>query len=1181
MSKDNPNPVSLLEGISEMVFRICTLTGEILEYFAPDHFTLWLPKDQIVGFNILDLEGVIGTQSMLDKWRSSNKENLFNETHELEAVGMFFELKLKKSGKDEIFAIVKEITKQKKNELELEKKKKFIKDIENTLTEFTGKEYFDSLALHLNRSFNAHSVLIGEIRNEDGIRTISFSENKKIKDNFEYQVRHAPCEELLKSLLICYPEKVSKIFNKDEFLVKDKIEGYLGRVLLNDESKPVGVIIVLFKEPIKERELYENLLHLLSGRATAELKRELSERELKKSEAKFRDIFNSITDIYYRTNAKHEVVLISPSIEAVAGYKPDQVIGKPVSSFYADPSQQKMFIEKLIAAKSLKNFDLNLKKSNGDIIPVEINVNANFDEDGKFDGSKGIIRDISEPVKRQQELLENEKKFRSLFEDSSDAVIISDPKSHRILDVNQKTVEITGYQKEELLKKTVFDIRPKQNYAIDKKKFDKFLKAGSNFYESVFVTKSGDLVDVEGSAKFLELSNKKIIQAFIRDVTKRKKEEKIVKLNGAILEKMARESDIHEILNSACLGIEDIYSEMTCSILIYDKEQNWLNYGAGPSLPKYYTKSVHNFPVSANGCSCGTAVHSGQTTIVSDIQNSPLWKSKKDVAARAKLKACWSTPLMSSKKSILGTFAVYYKEKREPKKNEIELINNFSNLVGIALENEQNKRNLVSNEYRYRQLVNNSPIGILIHTKGIIKFVNTEVLRIGKAKDKEQLLGKSVMEFVIPKFIPDVKKRMKRAEEDKKIIPRIEEQFLCIDGSIIDVEVMGTPVSYQGEPSTQLVFYDITERKKAEKKLKISEERHRSLNDSVLDAIIISDGTGNVISWNQGAEKIFGYKEKEVLNKSVAVIIPKQFSDACIEGLEKIHESGKHRSVGNIIETQGINKKKKLFPIEISTSSWFIGNERFFSAIIRDISERKAIENKQKSLNEYLIKQNKQLEEFAHIASHNLRAPIANIESLLQLQMADGSKETSEFIFDQLNQVSKNLIETIDDLTEVLKTSWELNKKKQKLKFSSIFERTIASVNRKIEEYGIRVDSNFDAYDLIDYPKIYLESIMQNLVFNAIKYRNPNKKSWIKVFTTVDKKGLALHVQDNGLGIDMKKHGKKIFGLRKTFHKNEDARGVGLFITKAQVVSMGGDIEVASIPERGSKFSIYFNINNQ
>ena len=107
----------------------------------------------------------------------------------------------------------------------------------------------------------------------------------------------------------------------------------------------------------------------------------------------------------------------------------------------------------------------------------------------------------------------------------------------------------------------------------------------------------------------------------------------------------------------------------------------------------------------------------------------------------------------------------------------------------------------------------------------------------------------------------------------------------------------------------------------------------------------------------------------------------------------------------------------------------------------------------------------------------------------------------------------------------------------------------------------------------------YLDSILLNFITNSIKYKSPDKKSFIKFSASKEDKDVMFLVEDNGRGIDLKRHGGKMFGMYKTFHGNKDAKGVGLFITKNQIEAMGGNIEVESEVGVGTKFTIKFNKN--
>lgn len=1025
-----------------------------------------------------------------------------------------------------------------------------------------------------------------------------------------------------------------------------------------------------------------------------------AEVTLKESEKKFRDIFSSITDIYYQTDRDRNFTVISPSVEKISGFTPDRFIGKKTIDFISRKDSLYIY-NQLKRYKKITNYHIAFDLNDGDRRMFSVNAEANFNKKGEFMGTSGLLRDITERKIVEEKIAEVAKRYHDLFEYGNDAIFIADSKIQNILDVNKKTEELLGYTREELLQKKLLDIRPKADQNNFKKRLRKLKKEGHLISEAVLQRKDGSIVQVEYSARIIDVNGHELYQSLTRDITKRKQEETIAMLNKEVLELVTKEGELQQILARTCHGIQEIFGDMICSILLFDEKTNTLVHGASPSLPKFLVKAQNGFPVGPQNGSCGTAVHFKREVVVTDLYTDPLWASWRSIMKRTKIQACTSVPIMSSDKKVLGTFAVYYKTQKTPADHEMETIRNFGNLLSVAIENAQSKYALVASERRYRTLVDNAPVAIIIHTDGIIKFANKEAMRIGRAKKDSDLIGKNALDFVkdnykkdaaqrmgavqqgqraprteqrfvrvdgtildveimgspiafhgqpsvqlvfyditerkdadrklvesenryrqfvdhapigiiihdvdkiryvniemmkiakaakredlegksILDFVSDeykkfVQRRISVKSEESRLIPRQEEQFVCLDGSVIDIDVVGMPITLQGETLVQSAFYDITEKKNAESKLIESEERYRSLNDSVSDAIIISNKDGKIVSWNHGAEKIFGYTELDVLKKDVTLIIPQGEEDvAPLDEFTNFLRSKKKKGSQEVHEFEVIGKSGRVFPVEVSRGHWKAGKESYFSALIRDISERKTAEERQKKLNEFLIKQNKQLEEFAHIASHNLRAPIANIEALIKLYELDPTKENSEFIFDQLGIVSHNLNDTINDLTDVIKTTWELNKQKQKLKFTEICQKVLQSVSRTIINTDADISTDFGDAPEIVYPKVYLESIMQNLISNALKYRHPDRKPNIEIKTSSQGRKVTLQVKDNGLGIDMAKHGQKLFGLRKTFHKNEDARGVGLFITKAQVESMGGIIEVTSKVGIGSLFVINF-----
>lgn len=243
---------------------------------------------------------------------------------------------------------------------------------------------------------------------------------------------------------------------------------------------------------------------------------------------------------------------------------------------------------------------------------------------------------------------------------------------------------------------------------------------------------------------------------------------------------------------------------------------------------------------------------------------------------------------------------------------------------------------------------------------------------------------------------------------------------------------------------------------------------------------------------------------------------------------------------------------------------------------VQDIDDKKTKELELQRSTNIISEQNNRLKNFAHIVSHNLRSHAGNIQTVISLLKMPNTQEDQKLFIDNLEKVSRALNQTISHLTEVVKIQTEVSKSKTGIRFDEIFSSVINILTPTINETGAHVIADFSACPTIEYVPAYLESILLNLVSNAIKYRHPQRQPVITVTSFLQGGKTCLTVQDNGIGIDLKKHKDKVFGMYKTFHKHPDARGIGLFITKNQVEALGGTITVASEPNAGTTFTITF-----
>lgn len=227
----------------------------------------------------------------------------------------------------------------------------------------------------------------------------------------------------------------------------------------------------------------------------------------------------------------------------------------------------------------------------------------------------------------------------------------------------------------------------------------------------------------------------------------------------------------------------------------------------------------------------------------------------------------------------------------------------------------------------------------------------------------------------------------------------------------------------------------------------------------------------------------------------------------------------------------------------------------------------------QSSIN-VLNDQNKRLQNFAYIVSHNLRSHTGNLQFMVNLHEESGSAADRAEVFSHIKSISSSLNSTIEHLNEIVKIHTDINKERKAVEFEVIFKNVVSALQNNIANTGAEVGYDFTQCPVINYIPAYLESILQNLLTNALKYRHADRKPVINCRTTKNHRHVYMIFEDNGVGIDMDRFGDKVFGMYKTFHQNPDSKGLGLFITRNQVESLGGSIKVESKVDVGTKFTI-------
>jgi len=242
--------------------------------------------------------------------------------------------------------------------------------------------------------------------------------------------------------------------------------------------------------------------------------------------------------------------------------------------------------------------------------------------------------------------------------------------------------------------------------------------------------------------------------------------------------------------------------------------------------------------------------------------------------------------------------------------------------------------------------------------------------------------------------------------------------------------------------------------------------------------------------------------------------------------------------------------------------------------IIQDIDLVKKQEESLKTSLNTVNHNNKRLQNFAYIVSHNLRSYAGNLKLMLNLHEESKDTDDQKEILSHIKSISNSLDITIKHLTEIVTIDSNKEKEKTLIEFELLFKNIINALKSNIQEAQAQINYDFTKCKHVYYLPAYLESIFHNLLSNAIKYRSPDRPLLINCESYIQNNDIYIVFKDNGSGIDLDRFGDKIFGLYQKFHHNQDAQGVGLYITRNQIESLGGSINVESTVGVGTKFLI-------
>lgn len=507
-----------------------------------------------------------------------------------------------------------------------------------------------------------------------------------------------------------------------------------------------------------------------------------------------------------------------------------------------------------------------------------------------------------------------------------------------------------------------------------------------------------------------------------------------------------------------------------------------------------------------------------------------------------------------TKKGIEKTIEWYDKTVKDTHGKTIGLL-----CIGLDVtEAVKAEESLKKSEEKFRLLVESTNDWLWeINPEGLYTYVGPQINTLLGYAPKE-LLGKSPFELMPEDEAKRLKKIFQKLVDEKADIVALKNKTVSKDGSIKTLETNGVPFF---DKDGELLGYrgidrDITEREYAEQSLRESEEKFRSIMTSAQDAIVMIDDEGKVTLWNEAAENIFGYSQEEAIGKILhEFIAPKRFLEAHTKGFSHFKQTGEGPAVGKTLELSALRKDGSEFPIELSLSKAIINNKYHAIGILRDISERKKLQEDLKLKDEMMIAQSKQaaMSDMIAMLAHQWRQPISvismainNLQASVELEeeiTPELLREHIETLHLQVNELDK----TIGNFRDFFKPQEEQD---EKTTIEEVLTSVMGIIGKSLENNDItfNVESEDKTYLL---NKSSLVQVLLNILGNAkhiLVDRNVENPT-INLHVSSTQDSTVISVCDNGGGISesiINKIDQPYFTTKNEFN----GKGLGLYISR-------------------------------
>ena len=893
---------------------------------------------------------------------------------------------------------------------------------------------------------------------------------------------------------------------------------------------------------------------------------------------------------WIRSNERYNKV---PVIVYSATYisKSDENLALEIGAdmFIRKPASMKFLLEAaqdLISKKRQDNHKANIRH---DLSDVTLLYNAKLIE--KLEQKNVELERV------QGELVKSGKHFQALVENAVDIISLTDVNGI-ITYVSPALEKVTGFTPEEMIGTSFFSIMHPE-YGEKWKWIFKGLSANPGVSipsTNRFRHKNGSYVWVEGTV--INLVNDENVCSIVanhRDITERKlAEQRLVNASrlyafiSGINQAIVHAADEGTVFREACRVATEVGKFKMAWIGMIDSTAEKISMVESSGMIPEDVRLFKNVHYDNNG-PLAAVINTGSYYVCNDIENELELDGWRQYAHQRTLRSFMVLPLKRDG-IIVGTINLYSSELDLFDAREILLLEEVAGDISFALdvfEKEKHRKQMADkvthSELQLKQAQSTAHFGSwhLAWSAGVATW-SDEACRIYGFDPTDNLHPfETWLSFIHPEDIEQVLKEIEKGQDSlsnsafyHRIILRNGDIKHIYSQTEFELNAEGTVIGIHG------VVHDITGIKMAEKGLSQSEANLRLIIDIIPQSIFVKDYQGKFIFINKSFAALYGLSVEDMVEKSLNEIAPS--SNEAMHFLKEDQEvilSGKTKTIPEHSFTDFKGNGRIFHTIKVPFT--VVGtNEKAVLGITMDITKEKNDDTERSKMLNDIVQRNKDLEQFSYIISHNLRAPVANISGIAEILQLDGLDRSEEKTFIRELSISvQKLDDVIMDLNYILQIKHTENKKVESIVFSELLNDIQLSIDNLIRNSKVEITTDFSAVDEIFSIKSYLYSIFLNLVSNSIKYKQDHTNPIIKIRSYLLNDKIQITYKDNGMGIDMEKSGKQVFGLYKRFHSHVEGKGIGLFMVKTQVESLGGKIAISSEVNKGTEFTIDFKIS--